>query len=344
MIYEKSLMGDEICFPESFQGYSYINTIGRGGFGVVVRARHLKTGIDYACKIVSRANLVLRGDLLNFEHELRIHETLRHHNIVALKEIVYEKDVIIVVMELVRNSLNKMIQEKVSMNYNWIIFQILQALRYLHAKGIGHCDLKPDNVLIDENMTVKLCDFGCSRYSRDKQDAITRTGACGTPFFMAPEVIQFKSLGDEKSDMWSFGVLVCAMLTDSLPWKDGSDEYVIEQILRGEYLLPSPMPADIRYIVKKCLVVDPERRATADELVNMELFKVERVMAGKVSSMLANKPKLIQPRHVMLHRESSMIASLRPIGIKPVPKSRSTERVTLKPRSVSANHSMFFWS
>ena len=341
-------MGETIVFPEVFQGYKYVRTIGCGGFGVVVRATHLRTGQDYACKIVSRKALANNSDLLNFEHELRIHETVHHHNIIALKEVVYQESVIIVVMELARCSLNKMIQDRAFMNHNWIIFQILQALRYLHARGIGHCDIKPDNVLLDDNMTVKLCDFGCSRFSRDRQDELTRTGTCGTPFFMAPEVITFKSLGDERSDMWSFGVLVCALLTDSLPWRDGSDEYVIQQVIKGEYLLPSPMPADMRYIVKRCLVVDPNLRPTAEELMNLDMFKVERAMAEKQSCILDDKDKIFYPKKAALHEHSSLLSSLRPLGIKSVPKSKSVDRIPvsksiLNQKTVSIHRSFYFW-
>jgi serine/threonine protein kinase len=146
-----------------------------------------------------------------------------------------------------------------------VSYNVLGALNYMHSKGIIHRDLKPENMLIAKKGDIgqiKLTDFGLSKMI-DEQSTIMKT-ACGTPAYVAPEVLNNKGHGyDHKVDVWSMGVIIYILLCGFPPFYGSNDSQLFSKIKRGDYkfLKPywDPISAEAKDFVKKMLVVDPKQ-------------------------------------------------------------------------------------
>ncbi|VDK53145.1 unnamed protein product [Anisakis simplex] len=161
----------------------------------------------------------------------------------------------------------------------YLIMQILSALKYLHSKGIAHCDLKPENVLlsdlVDAFPQTKLCDFGYARFIGDAQ---FRKTIVGTPAYLAPEVLQKR--GYNKSlDMWSVGVIIYVTLSGTFPFNDG--EEISEQIQNAAFMFPAEPWKQISRsaidLIQRLLKVQIEQRLTIDECLAHEWLQGAQV-------------------------------------------------------------------
>ncbi|KZT65380.1 kinase-like protein [Daedalea quercina L-15889] len=225
-----------------FKYYQLHNTLGTGSFATVTRAMHRETGDWYAVKTMERRRLRTASDTgatndATFSREIKILEELQHPRICQLKEVFYEEHTINLVLELVPggdlldfilNQPTQHLSEDLSQHFT---YQICDALQYIHSKGIAHRDLKPENVLLtnDDPPMAKVADFGLAK----AVDSMTMLRTmCGTPSYLAPEVVlQHNFSGyDHLVDSWSVGVIVFCMLTGSNPFPDDSDEPLTNRV------------------------------------------------------------------------------------------------------------------
>jgi serine/threonine protein kinase len=247
--------------------------IGRGAFGVVLSAFDPDREQNIAVKIVCRQLLEEASVLAAFEQECRIHESLCHPNIVPIYEIVYGPTYIYLLMELcsggdlldfIQNTEFRPLCQVVSMFH-----QILSAVAYLHARGIAHLDIKPENILIGPANQIKLADFGCC----EAPPKISRRPSLGTLVYAAPEMFTQSRIDNRPADIWSLGILFFTLETGALPFVPGDEASIQRQILSGHLQFNDMMPNYILDIVEQCCQVDPDQRPTIDELMANELFR-----------------------------------------------------------------------
>ena len=149
--------------------------------------------------------------------------------------------------------------------------QICLALKHIHEKKIIHRDLKSGNVFLMKSGLVKLGDFGIAKTFKNTMDKAKTM--VGTPYYLSPEIIQGK-LYDNKSDIWSLGVLLYEMMTFKMPFEANTLPMLSMKIMRGNYTPPSSMyTKDLREIVSKCLMVDPSRRPSIREILKMPIIQ-----------------------------------------------------------------------
>lgn len=138
-------------------------------------------------------------------------------------------------------------------------------MEYLHSLNIAHRDIKLDNILIEEKTNmIKIIDFGFSVIQNPTQKLKI---FCGTPSYMAPEIVQKKEYDGKAVDMWALGVLLFAMLTGTFPFRGISEQDLYYKIQRGQFKVPDSVNKDAKRIIYRLLEVDYKRRMTAREVI-----------------------------------------------------------------------------
>mmetsp|Transcript_7291 Transcript_7291/g.11091 ORF Transcript_7291/g.11091 Transcript_7291/m.11091 type:complete len:329 (-) Transcript_7291:102-1088(-) len=247
--------------------------LGRGSFAVVKRCVRKDDGKELAVKIIKKSKL--KEEELQIVHdEVKIMDKIRHPNCVRLEEIFENKKKLFLVMEILSGGeLFDRIVAKGSFSEkeaSILIKSVAMALQYLHSIGIVHRDLKPENLIYADNTQssqIKITDFGLAKL-KNKQDKMET--ACGTPGYVAPEVLK-KQKYTEAVDIWSLGVILYILLCGFPPFYHENTAALYKQIKAGDYDFPEPYWKDItdagKDLIKKMLTVDYKKRITIPQLL-----------------------------------------------------------------------------
>jgi len=250
--------------------YIMKDVLGTGAFSQVRLAESKDhTGKLYAIKVIDKK--ALKGKEDSLENEIKVLRRLDHPNVVTLFEAYESKHSVYLVMQLVTGGeLFDRIVEKGSYTEKDaadLIKQVLDAVAYMHREGVVHRDLKPENLLYqcqDEDSKIMISDFGLSKM----EDSGIMATACGTPGYVAPEVLAQKPYG-KSVDVWSIGVISYILLCGYPPFYDENDANLFAQILKGEFEFDSPYWDDIsdpaKEFIRQLMCVDVEKRLTCDE-------------------------------------------------------------------------------
>ncbi|XP_072751104.1 calcium/calmodulin-dependent protein kinase type 1 isoform X2 [Anoplolepis gracilipes] len=251
--------------PSVEDKYILKDLLGTGAFSEVRLAESKeKPGQMFAVKIIDKK--ALKGKEDSLENEIKVLRRLTHPNIVQLLETFEDKHKVYLVMELVTGGeLFDRIVEKGSYtekDASGLIRQVLEAVDYMHEQGVVHRDLKPENLLYyspDEDSKIMISDFGLSKM----EDSGIMATACGTPGYVAPEVLAQKPYG-KAVDVWSIGVISYILLCGYPPFYDENDANLFAQILKGEFEFDSPYWDDIsdsaKDFIRKLMCVNVEER------------------------------------------------------------------------------------
>jgi len=259
--------------------YEVGEEIGRGAFSVVKNGRHNQTGEKVAIKFIEK-KFVDKQDLMLLAREIDIMKKVHHPNILRLIEVFETEEVIALVMELVNGGeLFYKIVEKG--NYSEedaakIVRQMIQGVEYLHEKGIAHRDLKPENLLCSSDdrpeyqpFRVVIADFGLSKIFDSENPLET---SCGTPDYVAPEVITAEGTYDKSVDMWSAGVITYVLLCGFSPFLSSTQTGLFEKIIKVEYDFPEPEWTNIsdtaKDFIRHLLIKEPSKRYSAKQCLD----------------------------------------------------------------------------
>ncbi|KAM9182257.1 calcium/calmodulin-dependent protein kinase type 1 isoform 2-T2 [Mergus octosetaceus] len=250
--------------------YDFREVLGTGAFSEVVLAEEKATQKLVAIKCIAKK--ALEGKEAGLENEIAVLHKIKHPNIVALDDIYESSSHLYLIMQLVSGGeLFDRIVEKgfyTERDASALIRQILDAVRYLHDMGIVHRDLKPENLLyysLEEDSKIMISDFGLSKI--EGCGSVMST-ACGTPGYVAPEVLAQKPYS-KAVDCWSIGVIAYILLCGYPPFYDENDAKLFEQILRAEYEFDSPYWDDIsdsaKDFIRHLMEKDPKKRFTCEQ-------------------------------------------------------------------------------
>ncbi len=261
--------------------YEILEVIGVGGMAVVYKAYDNIDDRTVAVKILKDEFLASEEFRRRFKNESKAIAVLSHPNIVKVYDVSYGDKLQYIVMEYVEGiTLKEYIEQQGAISWKETVHfttQILRALQHAHDKGIVHRDIKPQNIMLLENGTIKVTDFGIARFSRSETRTMTDT-AIGSVHYISPEQAR-GDITDDKSDLYSVGVVMYEMLTGQLPFQSDNSVSVAIMQLQTDPVKPreinSSIPEGLEQITMRAMQKSPrDRYQTAAEMIlDLEEFK-----------------------------------------------------------------------
>lgn len=322
--------------------YEILEVIGTGGMAVVYKALDHRLNRMVAVKILKDEFSGNQEFCRRFHAESQAVAMLSHANIVSVYDVSRSGEANYIVMELIEGiSLKQYLEKKGPLNWRETLhfsMQIAKALDHAHNRGIVHRDIKPHNIMILKDGSIKVADFGIARVG-SAQNTLTRE-ALGSVHYISPEQAKGARV-DNRSDIYSLGVVMYEMLTGRTPYDGETPVSVAIQHINGGARRPSEVmpgiPLGLEYITMRAMNSNPEKRyATAAEMLSdMEEFRknpaltfLPAVDAAAAAAATAQKPQQTQQRQPMSRTEAERYAAARAAknGGAKTPEERRAER------------------
>ncbi|KAJ3684199.1 hypothetical protein LUZ61_013363 [Rhynchospora tenuis] len=257
--------------------YEVGRLLGQGTFAKVYLARNLKSGQTVAIKAFDKEKVFKVGLTEQIKREISVMKMVNHPNIIKLYEVMATKKKIYFVMEYAKGgelfqkiAKGGRVKEEIAHKY---FRQLIDAVDFCHSRGIYHRDLKLENLLLDEEDNLKVTDFGLSALIRSEQQGGLLHTTCGTPAYVAPEVLSKKGYDGAKTDIWSCGVILFVLVAGYLPFHDSNLMEMYKKIQKGEFKCPSWFSSRLKKLLHKILDPDPSTRLTVEGIKGMSWYR-----------------------------------------------------------------------
>lgn len=278
--------------------YKILKMLGKGSFGKVYMASQVLTNRVVAIKCLDKKAVKEDNRKNKILHELLMFKSLADHpNVTQIYEVFENKKYFFFVMEYASGGdLLQLMKRKNRLTEHaarGIFIQLVRGLKYIHSKGILHRDIKLDNILLieaDGDVKAKICDFGVSRFVKDRE---VINEQCGTPAYIAPEIIKKKGYKGFTVDIWSLGVLLYAMVMGAMPFKASSIDGLHEKIINRDCEMDDPeVTQEALNLIERMLTINPDKRITLDEIIGHDWLKNDPRMniLQKQTKELAKEP------------------------------------------------------
>eukprot|EP00792_Barthelona_sp_PAP020_P007230 TRINITY_DN3127_c0_g1_i3.p1 TRINITY_DN3127_c0_g1~~TRINITY_DN3127_c0_g1_i3.p1 ORF type:complete len:565 (+),score=176.91 TRINITY_DN3127_c0_g1_i3:31-1695(+) len=242
-------------------------TVGEGTFGKVKLGTHIPTNSKVAMKVLEKRRIVDAVDMERISREIHILKLISHPYVLRLFEVINTPNHIYLVTDFATGGelfdyivARGRLKEREACRF---FHQISEGVDYCHKHHVIHRDLKPENLLLDEHKNIKIIDFGLS--NTIKANNYLKT-ACGSPCYAAPEMIAGKQYAGPSVDIWSMGVILFALICGYLPFEDSNTSALYQKILSGRFTIPPFVSPGARDLLRRILVVNPQRRYTIDQI------------------------------------------------------------------------------
>ena len=250
--------------------------LGAGSFGHVYLVTHKVTKVKYAIKAIDKRNKSNQSEKPYFRREIEVMYKIHHPNVVKLFGHFEDNNYCYFIMEYIaKGNIYQLIPHDNKKRLNAKIVaslmkDVISSVYYLHHMKpiIIHRDIKPENVLLGEGLVAKLTDFGWSNYMQEDEK---RQTVCGTPIYLAPEIIKEEG-HDEKVDIWCIGVLLFELITGNVPFQGNDIDTLKENILHLRISWPKDINIDAKNLIKKILKLDPNSRISLEEMLKHPFF------------------------------------------------------------------------
>lgn len=298
----------QVCVgnQKSFGNYEIISELGRGGMGVVYKARDPKLNRVVALKVLLAGDGASEDQIMRFHREAESVAKLSHPNIIPIYDIGQEGNQHYFTMDFTDGEpLDKYVKEnKLKTNQSIEIMQkVASAISYCHDKGILHRDMKPANVIIDKNGEPHIMDFGLAKATEVQDTKLTQTGMImGTPAYLSPEQGESAKDIDGRTDIWSMGIMLYEMLCGETPFQGESAMEIITKVCMDD---PTPLnqkkkvSTDINTVTMKCLEKDRnERYTTAKDFAD----DLQRYLDGEPITAIPPSSMKVIVRKIKKHK------------------------------------------
>ena len=291
----------ELGFERECNKYDFIrdkNPLGKGAFGEVWKVTHENSKKVYCIKMMTKRDIFEQKLINQINKEIGIMYNINHPYSVKLYNHFEDNEKLYLIMELasngnlynfIQNNKNQKIKTKEMLKK--IIIQVIEIIKYLHSLDIIYRDIKPENILLDKDYNVKLCDYGWASYLSKGQFC---SAYCGTPEYVSPEVIK-KYPYNEKVDIWGIGVLIFELVFGYPPFTSNFNEDRFNNIKEGKINWPKDLnDMELKDLIEKILKVNPKDRISLDEIEKHQwLFDTYKKMKEekKTNDTFENKEK-----------------------------------------------------
>ncbi|KAJ7965862.1 Non-specific serine/threonine protein kinase [Quillaja saponaria] len=255
--------------------YEVGRTIGEGTFAKVKFAQNTETGESVAMKVLDRSTIIKHKMVDQIKREISIMKLVRHPYVVRLHEVLASRTKIYIILEFITGGelFDKIVHhgrlsEAESRRY---FQQLIDGVDYCHSKGVYHRDLKPENLLLDSLGNLKISDFGLSALPEQGVSLLRTT--CGTPNYVAPEVLSHKGYNGAVADVWSCGVILYVLMVGYLPFDELDLTTLYIKIEKAEFTCPSWLPVGAKSLICRILDPNPETRITIEQIRSDEWFQ-----------------------------------------------------------------------
>uniref|UniRef100_A0A8C7I1T5 Serine/threonine-protein kinase PLK n=1 Tax=Oncorhynchus kisutch TaxID=8019 RepID=A0A8C7I1T5_ONCKI len=275
------------------KSYSKGKLLGKGGFARCYEMTDLSSNKMYAVKVIPQSRVSKPHQRDKITNEIELHKTLHHKHVVKFSHHFEDQDNIYIFLELCsRKSLAHIWKARHTLTdpeVRYYLRQIISGLKYLHNRGILHRDLKLGNFFVNENMELRLGDFGLAAKLETVEQR--KKTICGTPNYLAPEVLNRQGHGTE-SDVWSLGCVMYTLMCGNPPFETLDLKETYKCIKEVKYNLPSTLSPAAQKLISGILQKDPSDRLTLDQILNHQFFtKAPPPTVGQqVSSGLLDTP------------------------------------------------------
>ncbi|XP_061352323.1 CBL-interacting protein kinase 32-like isoform X3 [Gastrolobium bilobum] len=257
--------------------YEVGRTIGEGTFAKVKFGRNSETGESVALKILDKEKVLKHKMAEQIKREVATMKLIKHPNVVRLYEVMGSKTKIYIVLEFVTGGelFDKIVNHgRMSEDEARRYFQqLINAVDYCHSRGVYHRDLKPENLLLDAYGNLKVSDFGLSALSQQVRDDGLLHTTCGTPNYVAPEVLNDRGYDGATADLWSCGVILFVLVAGYLPFDDPNIMNLYKKISVADFTCPPWLSFSARKLITRILDPNPMTRVTIPEILDDEWFK-----------------------------------------------------------------------
>ncbi|XP_071982866.1 serine/threonine-protein kinase PLK3 isoform X1 [Engystomops pustulosus] len=262
-----------ITDPLTGRSYARGRTLGKGGFARCYEMTEISTNKTYAVKVIPHSRVAKPHQREKIVNEIDLHQQLHHKHIVKFSHHFEDSENIYIFLEICsRKSLAHIWKARHTLlepEVRYYLKQIISGLKYLHMKGIIHRDLKLGNFFINENMELKVGDFGLA--ARLEPPEQRKKTICGTPNYLAPEVLHRHGHGPE-SDVWSLGCVMYTLLCGTPPFETSDLKETYRCIKQVKYTLPACLSSSAKQLIMGILKRTPSERLTLDQIIEHEFF------------------------------------------------------------------------
>ena len=271
--------------------------LGKGGFAKCYELKCLNNKKTYAVKIIDKASMTKSSTKSKLKSEIKIHKSMSHINIVKFERYFEDNENVYILLEICKNkTLNELLKRRKiisELEMRYYLAQILSAVKYMHENKVIHRDLKLGNLFLGQNLMIKIGDFGLA--TRLEYDGERKHTVCGTPNYIAPEILENKHSGHSfEVDYWAIGVIVYTLLIGKPPFETEDVKETYKKITADNYEFPSNVfiSDEAKNFIKEILVIDPNKRLTPDKMLKHPFMTITPLPKEMPTYTLANPPKI----------------------------------------------------
>ena len=292
--------------------YRKIRLLGKGGFARCYEVLDEETNHYSAAKVIPKKNLIKSRAKQKLISEIKIHKSVQHENIVKFEHYFEDVENVYILTELCHNqTLNDLLKRRkrlTELEVQYYVLQMVKALKYLHNLKIIHRDLKLANMFLSENMQLKIGDFGLA--IKLEFEGERRRSLCGTPNYIAPEILDGKTGHSFEVDIWSIGVCMYILLIGKPPFETNNRKETYKRIRDRNFSFPpdAVISKPAKELIENILVLQPYKRPSLDEILKSDFMNMGKSIPKTMpQSTLACPPTINYIKEYMPNIDSNGI-------------------------------------